>query len=858
MSETALTRDDLATKYLDQLPFEPYPVQEEALLAWFSTDEGVLVCAPTGMGKTLIAEAAAFEALHTRQICYYTTPLIALTEQKFRELQEAAVRWGFHPDDVGLVTGNRRVNPDARVLVVVAEILVNRLLNAEQFDFGPVSSVVMDEFHSFADPERGIVWELSLALLPKHVRLLLLSATVGNAAEFLAWLKRSHGRRLELVQSNERRVPLTFEWVGDKLLPEQLELMAQGDEDSRKTPALVFCFNRNECWDVAETLKGKQLVSKEARQQLERELAKHDWSKGAGPKLKRLLQRGVGVHHAGVLPKYRRIVEELFQRKLLQVCVCTETLAAGINLPARSVVLSTLLKGAPGKKTLISASSAHQIFGRAGRPQYDTQGFVYVMAHEDDVKLHRWQQKYDQIPADTKDPNLLRVKKQLERKRPTRRKNVQYWNESQFRKLQQASPGNLVSRGPLPWRLLAYLLKVSPEVERLKDFCRKRLMDAKRIERSQKELFQMLLTLWHAGYVVLEPEPPFARACDELEGQDEGEEQTAAASSGPQPEEANKEQTEEDSQSNSGLGTLGALLREANVLGMTDQDKRDSGDLTSAEKTTAEEEGAAYEPVLAHPRPAIDRFFVFRSINPLYGMFLLRELPLANREERIQALESVLEMPASLRAQTRPPRYDELPPGPLTVNRLDPELLRRGLALPAELTPHAQEEDQQRTYWDERHRVLFLAEKLKRLFDSELPRVHSLRVQATWAVGELLRFNGDFDKYVRARDLTRQEGIIFRHLLRFILLCGEFLQFRTDDPATEWLDDLREVSDLVTAACRDVDPLSTDKIIEHAQQAADIVTGEAQAKETDESVIEQELAEDVELDDFGAGVWDDD
>lgn len=501
------SRDDLASQYLDLLPFEPYPVQEEALLAWFATDDGVLVCAPTGMGKTLIAEAALFEALHSGKTAYYTTPLIALTDQKFQEVQAAAVRWGFQPEHVGLVTGNRKINPDARVLVVVAEILLNRLLNAEAFDFANVSSVVMDEFHSFNDSERGIVWELSLSLLPKHVRLLLLSATVGNTNSFLIWLNKSHGRKLDLAQGTERKVPLAYHWIEDELLADHMTHMASGDEDTRRTPALLFCFNREECWTVADQLRGKNLLAEGQQKQLATEIKQHDWSQGIGPKLKTILLRGIGVHHAGVLPKFKRVVEHLFQQKLLSVCVCTETLAAGMNLPARSVVITALLKGPPGRKRPIDPSSAHQMFGRAGRPQFDTEGHVYALAHEDDVKIARYKEKMAYIPEDTKDPLLIKKLKQLKKKMPKRRTTVQYWNENHFTQLIEAPPTHLASQGQIPWRLLAYLLSISPDVSLVRKTISKRLMDAKALDAAQQGLARMLLTMELGGFVTLEPEP---------------------------------------------------------------------------------------------------------------------------------------------------------------------------------------------------------------------------------------------------------------------------------------------------------------------------------------------------------------
>jgi superfamily II DNA/RNA helicase len=763
------SRAQLLDGYLEQLPYAPYPVQDNALLAWFDAPQGVLVCAPTGTGKTLIAQAALYEALHTGSVAYYTTPLIALTEQKFQEMQESAVRWGFSADEVGLVTGNRRVNPNARILIVVAEILLNRLLHVgvadalgETFDFSHVSAVVMDEFHNFADLQRGIVWELALAMLPPHVRLLLLSATVGNAPEFLNWLERSHGRKLELVESKDRKVPLTFRWVPDELLGEQLVEMAKGEGPNRTTPALVFCFNRDECWSVAEMLKGLDLLPGPTRVTLNHEIDRLQWNEGVGPKLKQILRRGVGVHHAGLLGKYRRVVEELFNRKLLAVCVCTETLAAGINLPARSVVMTKLVKGPHGKERLVDASTAHQIFGRAGRPQFDDRGFVYALAHEDDVRLLRWKEKYDQIPEDTRDPGLLKAKKALKKKKPVRGDKTVYWTEGQFQQLQGAPPGKLYSKGPLPWRLLAYLLRLSPEVSRIRTVVRKRLMDEPRIRVSEQQLDRMLLTLADHGFVVLDPPPP--------------------------PREEKKE---------------GAPP--VDPAAPTRKDYR-------AERAVA--------------TPAVDTLLTFRSIHPLYGAFLLQHLGIANRDERIQALESVLEIPRPLLRSVRVPFPQELPPGPLATTRLDQDLIQRGL-IASPLPPGEEDDEEEEESWHDRPPTL--ADKLRLLFDATHPDVMDVTTQSVWAAGELLRFNGNFNLFIRSRDLVKQEGIIFRHLLRLILLCGEFAQVCPADVSpADWKAEMQDISDRLTASCRTVDPASTDEMIQYAH-AADVVEGETAA-----------------------------
>jgi superfamily II DNA/RNA helicase len=814
MSAEVVSRDELCGRYLDLLPYAPYPVQEEALLAWFTSNQGVLVCAPTGTGKTLIAEAACYEALATGKTTYYTTPLIALTEQKFAELREAAVRWGFSADDVGLVTGHRRVNPDAKVLVVVAEILLNRLLHPDGFDFTNVLGVVMDEFHSFSDPERGIVWEFALSLLPKHVRLLLLSATVGNEIDFLLWLERCHGRRLELARSSERKVPLTFRWVPDMLLNDLLEDLAVGDAETRKTPALVFCFNRDECWNVAEQMKGKSLLADGQQKQLVEELAREDFTKGVGPKLKQILLRGVGVHHAGLLPRYKRIVETLFQKKLLTICVCTETLAAGINLPARTVVLPSLMKGPPGRQKLIDPSSAHQIFGRAGRPQFDTQGFVYVIPHEDDVRILRWKEKYDQIPEDTRDPQLIKAKKALKKKMPTRNPERQYWNDQQFEKLRISPPGNLISRCELPWRMLAYLLQISPDVEEVRKVLAKRLLDSQAVQQGEKRLDRMLMTLHAAEFVTLEPPPPLPKTDAEGSVIEAVAEPTPVAQS-----------------------WLSQQLQKA----------LDAGRVAEGKQPVArpEEKTPQYQAKFARPTDKLPQLFVFRSINPLYGMYLLDYLGLAAEAERLQLLESVLEFPRSLLRYVRVPPPHRLPPGPLAVEKVDAEIVARGLLPAGDLYPT----NEPGTPAEERKYAPTLAEKVGMLFDSDYPGLPGLNIVSAWVAGDLLEFGGDFNKFVTGRDLAKQEGLIFKHLLRLILLLGEFRQVTPTgmDPIAwrEWLVDL---SGRLTAACHEVDPQSTEYALAHAEDR-DMIQGEPEAADTGAN-------SDAVVDDFGTGLDD--
>ncbi len=514
------------------------------------------------------------------------------------------------------------------------------------------------------------------------------------------------------------------------------------------------------------------------------------------------------------------------------------------------------MKGPAGKQKIIDASSAHQMFGRAGRPQFDDRGFVYALAHEDDVRIARWKEQYDQIPEDTKDPNLIKAKKRLKKKMPKRREGVQYWNEEQFRKLIESPPAKLASRGELPYRWLAYLLTLSPEVERLRQFVGKRLLDERQHELAQQQLDRMLRTLWAGGYVELEPETPetwsrsridVVSAITQRQEESESSAGSAVAKSAascvehedafgagldvdsPDGTDAGDEAEAEVAPEPVVQGTFGALLSAALEDARTvEAPEEKSSAKHPPEKTpSAVPEQELYKPVRAPANPALDDLLVFRSVNPVYGCFLVDVLGVANREERLQALESVLEFPRSMIAQVRVPGPDVMPPGPLARGWLDEEIIRRGLATVDDLYPKSfdEEDDPQRKFGGPQRRFpIPLAEKLRMVFDSEFPGI-SISMTPVWIVGDVMRFGSDFQKYVTSRDLTKQEGLVFRHLLRMILLCREFAQLTP--PGTEpgeWQQELEEIAEACKLACTGIDPQSTEEILETVEEEPDLKT----------------------------------
>ena len=413
---------------------EPYPVQEEAFNRIFA-GESVLVTVPTGTGKTMMAKAALMLALKTGRTAVYTTPLRALTEEKYRELCD-----DFGTENVGFATGDYKVNPEAPVQVVVAEILWNRIYSDQ--NNMPADIVVMDEGHYFNDPERGYVWEQSIIGLHPNSQLIILSATIGTPQQFCVWAYQVRRVPLKLVISHERRVPLMHEYREEYLVDTVKALYAAGDY-----PALIFSFGRKLSFERARLLRScPRFVDKDEQAEILKRAEGVVLPVGLGPELLKLLQHGVGVHHAGVLPAYRRLVEELTADRLLKFVVTTETIAAGINLPAKRVVFPSLRKYIKKKARLLVPAEYHQMAGRAGRPQFDTEGIAITLGPEDVVQEFRKEirdQKKKGFKVDEAKVKKKHYQKALTEART--RKDVT-WDEEAFRKLVEGEPAALQSR----------------------------------------------------------------------------------------------------------------------------------------------------------------------------------------------------------------------------------------------------------------------------------------------------------------------------------------------------------------------------------------------------------------------------
>ncbi len=352
-----------------------YPHQEEALIEIVS-GANVILSTPTGSGKSLVAAGAHFAALARGRRSFYTAPVKALVSEKFFALCDA-----FSPENVGMMTGDASVNATAPIICCTAEILANiALRDGADADVG---QVIMDEFHFYADPDRGWAWQVPLVELPR-AQFLLMSATLGDVTRFEADLTRRTGRPAAVVRSAERPVPLLFSYVMTPLHETVEELLA-----TRQAPVYIVHFTQAAAIEQAQALMSVNVCTRSEKDAIADLIGNFRFTAGFGRTLSRLVRHGIGVHHAGMLPRYRRLVETLAQAGLLKVICGTDTLGVGINVPIRTVLLTALSKYDGTKTRLLQAREFHQIAGRAGRAGFDTTGYVVVQAPEHVIETEK-------------------------------------------------------------------------------------------------------------------------------------------------------------------------------------------------------------------------------------------------------------------------------------------------------------------------------------------------------------------------------------------------------------------------------------------------------------------------------------
>ena len=407
--------------WADEQGLSLYPAQEEALLEIF-TGANVILSTPTGTGKSLVATGAHLVALAEGRRTFYTAPIKALVSEKFFDLIDV-----FGADNVGMLTGDAAVNAQAPLICCTAEVLANIALR--EGAAADIGQVVMDEFHFYSEPDRGWAWQVPLIELTR-AQFLLMSATLGDVTRFVDDLTRRTGRPTAVVSSAVRPVPLSYQWVLTPIHETLQELLT-----THQSPVYVVHFTQASALEQAQALTSINVCTREEKDRIAELIGGFRFSPGFGKTLSRLVKHGIGAHHAGMLPKYRRLVEQLAQAGLLKVICGTDTLGVGINVPIRTVVFTGLSKYDGRRQRLLKAREFHQIAGRAGRAGYDTAGTVVVQAPEHVVENHK------NLTKAGDDPKKIR---KVQRKKAPEGQVI--WTEEIFQRLVAAEPEPLVSR----------------------------------------------------------------------------------------------------------------------------------------------------------------------------------------------------------------------------------------------------------------------------------------------------------------------------------------------------------------------------------------------------------------------------
>ena len=430
-----------------------YPHQEEALVEILAGNH-VIAATPTGSGKSMIALAAHFTSMAHGGRSYYTAPLKALVSEKFFDLVSL-----FGADNVGMVTGDVSLNADAPIVCCTAEILANQSLRE-----GPsldADMVVMDEFHFYGDRQRGWAWQVPLLELTAP-QVVAMSATLGDTSHFERSWKERTGRDVALVDDAERPVPLEFDYVVDRL-PDTVErLLGEG-----RWPVYIVHFSQRDAVATAQSFDRSSLISADQKKEIAAQLAGVSFTKGFGQTLKSLLAQGIGVHHAGMLPRYRRLVERLTQAGLLPIVCGTDTLGVGINVPIRTVLMTSLVKYDGRRMRHVSAREFHQIAGRAGRAGFDTVGFVRVLAPDHEVESARERARLSAAQEAARDAReAKRARKRSAKKRKGPEAGEVSWTRSTFDRLVEAAPEKLTSRFEMTHAMVLNVLAGAPAAGR--------------------------------------------------------------------------------------------------------------------------------------------------------------------------------------------------------------------------------------------------------------------------------------------------------------------------------------------------------------------------------------------------------